>query len=430
MELSSENPPHGEDSHRSIDYSDEDAAPLSQVPPPPEDDFLNGHIDPKMAEMWAPTSTQLRTLIFRANLGLTASRKIKDFEARCHNQEEDRKRSEITILGLERANEELRKELQTARSTPIQTRSPSPPPADDSNMESGPNTPVLGDFEDTDADKNQAQEDPNPAVNNSSQQFPPLSAQRSSPAVAKGHKRKQISPLGQPDFDAGSPSPKTASKAQKTASQSDSQNPPPTPSTAAPKPTTRSQASRKSWADIAKQSRPQIPTQIQSRVEETRKALLAAGFKASTPKPKPIAVYFGKVPRGPLGSLRKALLVSLPRWAILGLSFIGNQALEVLCHAPLKDRLIATMKSLRFSHLTTYDPCTPIQGRDAKQSRKSCFRRWSHSAASTPSDAARKWYLESASKLSDAEPILELEFEDVINTHGNPRTELPSGTQE
>ena len=172
MELSSKNPPHGEDSHRSINYSDEDPAPLPQVPPPPEGDFLNGHIDPKMAEMWAPTSTQLRTLISRANLGLTADRKVKYFETRCNNQEEDRKRFETTILGLERANEELRKELQTARSTPVQTRSPSPPAAVDPNMESAPNTPVSGDFDDMDADKIQPQEDPNPTVNDSSQEFP------------------------------------------------------------------------------------------------------------------------------------------------------------------------------------------------------------------------------------------------------------------
>lgn len=193
---------------------------------------------------------------------------------------------------------------------------------------------------------------------------------------------------------------------------------------------------QRTWADVAR-----IP---ERKFEESRKALETAGFKA-VPKPQrtgtqdvqpnrapvqikpvPIAVYFGGVPRGPIGALRRALLLALPNWAALHLSFIGNTALEVLCHKPLVPRLVAVMKAHSFRHLELFDPAKSIAGGEArlKANRQACLRRWAFNAENTRSPAAEAWYKEQADILLKLDPTLTVEKVQLKTTV----VETPDGT--
>lgn len=97
---------------------------------------------------------------------------------------------------------------------------------------------------------------------------------------------------------------------------------------------------------------------------DTIKSLNSAGFQSRRSRqragnviqPKPMAVYFANIPRGPIYALKKSLLKCLPKWAVLGISFIGTTMTEILCHTSLAERLIATLQFFRFKHVPEYDP--------------------------------------------------------------------------
>lgn len=63
-------------------------------------------------------------------------------------------------------------------------------------------------------------------------------------------------------------------------------------------------------------------------------------------EPQPTGVYSKNVIRGPIGALHRALSERLPKWAILGLCFVGGSIKEVVTNVRQKDRLIATVKIL------------------------------------------------------------------------------------
>ena len=133
--------------------------------------------------------------------------------------------------------------------------------------------------------------------------------------------------------------------------------------------------------------------------------------------PSPVAVYFGGVTRGPIGSLRKALLLSVPKWAVLSLSFIGNSALEIICDRQLVDRLATTMKALGFRHLTTFNPRKSLNPSSTQlKKHAACYRRWMSAQASIYSPAAKAWYRQEASKLASQHDFL----------HGDGDEELAS----
>ena len=112
---------------------------------------------------------------------------------------------------------------------------------------------------------------------------------------------------------------------------------------------------RLSWAEVVrKPATTALPDSLQARLKVSRQALKAL----ASPSAKPIikTAHFGGVPRGPIGALCRALLLSPPKWAVVRISFIGITALEVLCHSQIVERLIATMKLVSFRHLEKYDP--------------------------------------------------------------------------
>lgn len=100
----------------------------------------------------------------------------------------------------------------------------------------------------------------------------------------------------------------------------------------------------------------------------TLNALNESRFRSQRPAPPPhtersqvpVAVYFGNVPRGPIGKLKRALFECLQRWAVLSISLIGAEVTEILCNKGLVERLVATMRIFRYSHLPIYDPTITI----------------------------------------------------------------------
>lgn len=108
--------------------------------------------------------------------------------------------------------------------------------------------------------------------------------------------------------------------------------------------TTANQATKKSYLEIAKIQKPKIdsfPEPIRERVIAGRAAMASFVKPQQQRKIQPEAVYFSNAQRGPLLKLREALRMSLPREAILHLDFVGGSLLEVICHEPLANKLIA-----------------------------------------------------------------------------------------
>ncbi len=186
-----------------------------------------------------------------------------------------------------------------------------------------------------------------------------------------------------------------------------------------------------SWADIAKDRRPSLetlPEEAQNRFKESSKSLAAIGFrpvpgrrrKSSAPgaapentknhekeKPKVTPLYFGGIPRGPIGKLRAELRKCLPKWTILHLSFIGNTVTEILCHEPLVDKLVGGMKLLGFRHIPNYDPLKEKNTDDATlRARVNCYNRWRWGADSSHSEVSRQWFKEKMESLAAEHPAV------------------------
>ena len=155
------------------------------------------------------------------------------------------------------------------------------------------------------------------------------------------------------------------------------------------------------WADIARANRPAIrdlPQKVKEEFLVARKLLQP--FKPKV-VPRPVPSYFGRISRGPLGALRKALRKCLPGWGVLGISFIGSSVCEILADVRLKERLVATMKLLGFPKLEDFNPMGDALKknrvvRDAAMRRRlnleACIRRWERCAATSTQPETRAWY--------------------------------------
>lgn len=122
--------------------------------------------------------------------------------------------------------------------------------------------------------------------------------------------------------------------------------------TPAPEPQQPGKTPKRNWANVVKSGRKALPKELQTRMADSIKSLSFAGFQSrrtglragNVIQPKPVAVNFSNIPRGPISALKKELLKCLPKWAILGFSFIGSAMTEILCHSSVVDRLVATMR--------------------------------------------------------------------------------------
>ena len=135
------------------------------------------------------------------------------------------------------------------------------------------------------------------------------------------------------------------------------------------------------WAEVTwKPAASALPYSLHAHLKLSRQALTS--LVSPSAKTIIMAAYFGGVPRGPIGALIRVLLLPLPNWVVLEISFIGNTALYILCHTELVERLIAMMKLLSFRHLEKYDPRGRSKGSGsalattrADAPRKSCHCR-------------------------------------------------------
>lgn len=147
-------------------------------------------------------------------------------------------------------------------------------------------------------------------------------------------------------------------------------------------------ATRLFWVEIAKKpSAEALPESLQRRMEESKRAFLQAGFSPAGPSTTGArlhlkASYFGGIPRGSIGALCRALHTNIPNSAVLSLSFVGTSALEILCRAPLFDKLTTGIKLLGFRRLPSFNPFSANTGppRSEKAKLAVCYRRRSRAA--------------------------------------------------
>lgn len=122
--------------------------------------------------------------------------------------------------------------------------------------------------------------------------------------------------------------------------------------------TPNTQPKKLNWAEVTKlnlqQAREIIPEPLQAKISKTRSLLTQNSVKPAY-EPRPTALYFKNVRRGPLGVIRKALRECLPTWALLGLDFVGNSIMEVVTDDRLKARVIATMKLMGILNVPDLD---------------------------------------------------------------------------
>lgn len=118
-------------------------------------------------------------------------------------------------------------------------------------------------------------------------------------------------------------------------------------------PTTEDKKTTKwSWATGVRPGRKVLTKELQSHMTESVNLLTSSDFHPrrvrqrpdAAIKPTPVAVYFGDIPRCPIGALKKALMKCLPKLAILGISFITASVTDILCLSAHKDRVIATLQ--------------------------------------------------------------------------------------
>ena len=183
-------------------------------------------------------------------------------------------------------------------------------------------------------------------------------------ALSKAKKPDVPSPPSpsQPYVDRGNGANRTLGAFTYTVKQSHGATPKPV-STVAAEPVSETKEPRKTWAQIAAASKPQMSDLSGTTQEKMRQALALLDLRPT--EPKPVALYFRNIKRARIGQVRKALrqIFNHP-WAVLGLSFIGNSVLEIVCHEGLTDQIIAKLRIIGAMHLKKFD----IFGNNMKKS--------------------------------------------------------------
>lgn len=190
------------------------------------------------------------------------------------------------------------------------------------------------------------------------------------------------------------------------------------------------------WAEITKLNRPEtakiIPTTLHTKIQKRRQLLIEDKYK-QTQEPKPCALYFKNIRRGPLGAIRHALRECLPSWALLGLDFVGSSILELVTGQNLKHRVIATMRMMGIEEIKDFDVMTSAarshKGGESrsdlkKRNLKSAAHRFERNANNSKNQWAARWYRK---QLEEAQERLDL-MKEAESTQDGPRgTEKGSG---
>ena len=162
---------------------------------------------------------------------------------------------------------------------------------------------------------------------------------------------------------------------------------------------------QKTWAEIAAAPRPALSDVSDSMQEKLRTSL--AMLEIRSPAPKPVALYFRNIKRARLGHVRKALrnLFTHP-WAVLGLSFIGQSVVEIVCHDALVHQIIAKLRLLGAAHIRNFDifgdnlrKVTNTTGQDrAATNLERAQARLERLETTCTNAAAKSWYAKQATE--------------------------------
>lgn len=186
---------------------------------------------------------------------------------------------------------------------------------------------------------------------------------------------------------------------------------------------------KKSWAEIAKSNRPRfadVSKTMQDRIRESRDMLKDLIYR---PKPKPTSVYFRNIKRAQLGVVRKALRnMQLPPWALLGLSFIGQSVLEIVCDEGHVAQLTVKLRLLGASEVKNFEifgdnlkkvPTSAKIDR-ARSNIEKAKMRLTRLVATSTNDSAKAWY---ATKIDEADDRLDKLGDDTtLDTQPNEKT--------
>ena len=230
-------------------------------------------------------------------------------------------------------------------------------------------------------------------------------------ALSKANKSDTSSspPVSQPYVARGDGASRTVGAFTYTVKQSQEASPKPV-SVVTAQPVVETKEPRKTWAQIAAAPKPQMSDLSGTTQEKMRQAL--ALLDLCPTEPKPVALYFRNIKRARIGQVRKALrqIFNHP-WAVLGLSFIGNSVLEIVCHKGLTDQIIAKLRIIGATHLKKFD----IFGNNMKKSisgksnnielrnLERAHARLERLVKTCTQPAAKTWY---AAKYKSAEELL------------------------
>lgn len=171
-----------------------------------------------------------------------------------------------------------------------------------------------------------------------------------------------------------------------------------------PTPTGQIEWTKINWSNIS-----QLPPAVRERIVSGKTALQAEGFSGVS-KPRVAALYVKGISRGPIGSLRRCLQKSLPKWGVLSLSFIGNAITEILCHQPLHDRIVSTLSLLGIRAIKGFNPCKPLSdnpdGTPERIFKVLCARRCKRLATESRSPACKEWYEGYVSHILSMDPSI------------------------
>ena len=160
---------------------------------------------------------------------------------------------------------------------------------------------------------------------------------------------------------------------------------------------------KKTWAQIAADRRPSINDVSRTTMERLRKGLSMLDIQ--TPEPKPIALYFRNIKRTRLGQVRKALRqIFTHPWAVLGLSFLGQSVIEIVCHSGLCDQVIAKLRLIGAAHIRNLnvfgDNMKKTSGKDSRARQTANLERaqsrFERLVSTCTNSAAKAWYRKQA----------------------------------
>jgi hypothetical protein len=141
---------------------------------------------------------------------------------------------------------------------------------------------------------------------------------------------------------------------------------------------------------------------VTSRATQIRERLEQAGVAAPQRPALPIVPLYARgFPRGPTGAIRRSLASVLGRDAVLAVSFIGRDIIEVLTLSHHAENTKAVLTAMGCSNLSRFDPAARGSSGDSESGKAACIRRWTAASRNAPAEV-RDWYLAAIARVAPA----------------------------